>query len=397
MPKLDLLPVLSSLVVGELAQARHVSALDPRFLNLSPGTELGSGSLETDSLDLLNLAGAVAEMFHLHETGVEEYLLRYRTLESWCEIVAVSLNKKFDRITFRTSGSTGKPKRCTHLTTDLLAEVSEHARTLGHCRRLLSLVPSHHIYGFIWTVLLPAQLGSEVIDARRWSPSRLAGELRSGDLLVGVPASWQLLSRTVDLFPSGIFGVTSGAPCPDALYTSVTEAGIQLREIYGSSETAGIGVKYEPNGPFQLLSFWSRDAGEASTNVLARTAPPCSLPTTVVAPDELLWESHRTFRVGARQDGAVQIAGTNVFPQRIAEMIQQHPNVNSCSVRLMRPEEGNRLKAFVVWKSESSPNSDAEVMFKEWLTSRLQPAEIPARFTFGASLPVNQMNKPCDW
>ena len=65
-------------------------------------------------------------------------------------------------------------------------------------RRILSAVPSHHIDGFLFSVLLPqepAMGGLEVPDLRGSSPARLAHEPRSGDLVVGIPSSGALRCR----------------------------------------------------------------------------------------------------------------------------------------------------------------------------------------------------------
>lgn len=369
--------VISSLIVAELARSRRVSALDPMFLDLTGDTEIGHGALGTDSLDLLHLAAAVAEMFHLHDTGVEEDLLRYRTIDNWREIVQASLRKKAERITFRTSGSTGSPKRCVHSWQLLTSEAAEHAARLRNCRRVLSMVPSHHIYGFIWAVLLPQYMEISVLDVRRWSPSRIAQESREGDLLVGVPAHWTLLSRTLDLLPSGVFGVTSGAPCPPALFAEICRAGVDLTEVYGSSETAGIGVRQGATESFALLSLRERES--------------------VQAPDYLEWESDRTFRVRGRRDGAVQVGGNNVFPERVADILRSCPGIQDCTVRLMRPDEGDRLKAFVVRRSEADVEECTEEALRTWAAAHLQPFERPAAIAFGAVLPLNEMGKLADW
>jgi long-chain acyl-CoA synthetase len=386
-------PVILSLIAGELAQARRLSVLDPIFADLNGGTEIGAGALGTDSLDLLNLAGAVAEMFHLHETGVEEYLLRYRKVENWSEIVQISLRKKAEHITFRSSGSTGTPKRCTHQLARLEAETREHAARHRGCRRVLSMIPSHHIYGFLWAALLPRLLDVPVVDVRRWSPSRIAREIEAGDLLLGVPASWSLLKRSIDLFPSGVRGITSGAPCPPALSDEIRRAGVDLTEIYGSSETAGIGFRRTAHEPFTLLSQWVRaDRPDALI-----PAEPANEANPVSTPDYLAWESDRTFRVAGRRDGAVQVGGNNVFPNEVAGVMRSCPGVRDCAVRLMRPEEGDRLKAFIVWDDGFAAAGTAEGALRSWSAQNLQPFERPAAFTFGPMLPVNEMGKSADW
>ena len=387
----NLSPVLSSLITGELARARRISTLDPLFLELTPQTEIGRGDLGTDSLDLLNLAAAVTEMFHLFETGDTDDLLRYRTVASWSEIVETSLRRKAERITFRSSGSTGTPKRCVHTLEHLAQESREHAAGLSHCRRILSMIPSHHIYGFIWTVLVPAELHVPMLDIRRWPLSRLSQELRSGDVLVGVPANWAaLFNRNLDSIPRNCSGVTSGARCPDEVFQQAQER-MQFLEVYGSSETAGIATRKNRHDPFQLLSFWERQ----DPKLLRRTGIEDPELNLVQVPDELTWVSGRAFHIGSRTDGAVQVNGINVYPQRVADLIRTHPDVQDCSVRPLVPNEDSRLKAFIVWRSEGRKYSEQSLQL--WLKNKLQPCEVPAKLTFGPSLPVNEMGKIVDW
>nr|QQZ51416.1 hypothetical protein JKL49_10555 [Phenylobacterium glaciei] len=51
-----------------------------------------SAGLACDSLDLLNLASAVAEAVQMHRAGVEDYLLARRTIGDWVDIVGASWN-----------------------------------------------------------------------------------------------------------------------------------------------------------------------------------------------------------------------------------------------------------------------------------------------------------------
>jgi long-chain acyl-CoA synthetase len=53
-------------------------------------------------------------------------------------------------------------------------------------------------------------------------------------------------------------------------------------------------------------------------------------------------------RSAGRAEGAVQVGGVNVFPDVVGRVLTAHSGVAQAAVRLMRPEEGTRLKAFVV-------------------------------------------------
>ena len=62
----------------------------------------------------------------------------------------------------------------------------------------------------------------------------------------------------------------------------------------------------------------------------------------------------------------------------------------------MRPEEGSRLKAFVV----PSTGADPQVLRSElgrWTESRLTAPERPKAFAMGYQLPRNAMGKLSDW
>ena len=392
---IDHLAVLSSLVTGELSRSRKRSSLTEDFADIGPSTEIGNGDLGTDSLELLQLASAVDQMFHLQETGVEEYLLRHRTLRDWAEIVCVSLRKNAERLTFRTSGSTGEPKACIHQVTDLEQEVEAHAAVFGSCKRILTFVPRHHIYGFIWTVMLPVRLGVDVLDVRRWTSSRLVSQLGAGDLLVGTPSVWQYLSDSISTFPSGVAGLTSASPCPAPLYARLQHQGLDLTEIYGSSETGGLGSRQSADLPFELLPFWRRDPSSASS-VFRRALPERDEVNAIQVPDYLEWQDECRFIVRERRDGAVQVRGHNVWPANIAHCILSNPAVRECAVRLMRPEEGDRLKAFVVLRRGESGTYTLREL-EDWLRTRLSPHEIPGSTIFGAELPRNQMGKLSDW
>ena len=89
------------------------------------------------------------------------------------------------------------------------------------------------------------------------------------------------------------------------------------------------------------------------------------------------------------------MGGTNVFPARVRQVLLDHPQVADAAVRLMAPEEGSRLKAFVV----SAPGCDVEALpsaLWAWTESRMSAPERPKAFTIGAQSPRNAMGKLAD-
>ncbi|MBL6078579.1 AMP-binding protein [Belnapia sp. T18] len=276
------LRVLRSLLAAELTAAgRRIraeeAALWPADLTLD---ESGLG---LDSLERLTCAAAVNAFFHLHETGIEDYLLARHTLSGWAEVVRAALAEGVSGLTVTTSGSTGERRPCTHSAARLLAEGAHWAGRFTDRRRILTLVPAHHIYGFLFTALLPDLLGLPVQDARALAPGRLLREVAPGDLLVGFPTGFSGLLRSIGpaSLPADVEAVSSTAPLPAGIHQALRCVGFgRVTEVYGSSETGGIATRIAPEESFRLLPWWR--PGEAGSIVDAETGRPVPLPDNAV-------------------------------------------------------------------------------------------------------------------
>lgn len=353
--------------------------------------------LGADSLELMTLATSLSELLHIHESGIEDYLLARLEIQDWVSVAYTSLRQHGDGITFSTSGSSGSPKRCQHSLSLLHQEIDVLRALFSGRRRILSAVPAHHIYGFLFTVLLPQALGiasEKVIDVRGSSPGALVSALQPGDLVIGHPDYWQNVARLAGALPNDVVGVTSGAPCPDAVALDMRVAGLsKLVQIFGSSETAGIGWRDDETAPYTCFAYWrAQDDGAA----LARRMPDGATARFALQ-DHLTWQDEKHFRPTGRRDQVVQVGGINVYPARAAEVIAQHPAVQDVVVRLMRADEGNRLKAFVVPRAGYEDDLMLAETLAEWASAGLNAAERPATYTFGAALPRQSNGKPADW
>lgn len=385
---------VADLVADEMSRLRPGDAPLPPP-PWAPDLPLHEDGLGLDSLERLSVAAALNEALHLHESGLEDLLLARTRVGDWVELATRSLAAFDEQLTFRTSGSTGDAKPCTHTLARLVQEVDHLATCVRGTRRVLAAVPAHHIYGFLFTVLLPACLScNAVLDVRRHTPQALAGLLEPGDLLVSHPAHWALVARHAGTLPPGVQGVTSTAPCPDTLATALLDLGLQrLLQVYGSSETAGIATREAAGAPFELMPFWSADPADPAR--LLRTLPDGGTCTQAIG-DRLVWTGEGRFNVGGRLDGAVQVGGINVFPAQVREVVLSHPDVAEAAVRLMAPAEGSRLKAFVVPR----PGVDPAVLrdaLSRWCESRLPAPARPRAWTLGDRLPRNGLGKAADW
>jgi 4-coumarate--CoA ligase len=353
---------------------------------------LGEEGLGLDSLGIMACAAAVDRLFQLHETGAEGYLLLRRRLDAWADIVCGGLRHGVSGFTFASSGSTGAPRPLPHPLATLLPEARFWAERFADRRRIVLTVPAHHIYGCLFGVLMPSLLGLPVLDRRTATPGALAREVSAGDLLVGFPTGLAALARHGARLPDDLRATSSTAPLPAETARALRDLGLaQLVEIYGSSETAGIGWRDTPEAPFRLLPRWRPGAaGHAASLIEAETGAEIPLP------DHVAWLPCGLLRPTGRKDHAVQVAGVNVWPMRVAAELQAHPEITQAIARLDTTLAEPRLKAFVV-PAAGADTARLPAELAAWCATRLDPPERPVRFTIGTALPRGTMGKEADW
>lgn len=193
----------------------------------------------------------------------------------------------------------------------------------------------------------------------------------------------QWLSRGVEL-PPGVRMLSSTGPSRPGEWEQLQSKGLRIFEIYGSSETSGIGYRNSFDEPFTLFSHWTR----SSDHAIARNGRELK-----DLPDFVRWTSPRTLVPHGRKDKAVQISGYNVVPAQVAKLLKDCPLISDAQVRAVETERGAVLKAFVVPRSQPPDNEAIET----WVRSHLAPYQRPQSLTYGPQLPRNAMGKLCDW
>lgn len=372
---------------GAISRDRAAQLLQPRLDEAEiDNMTVNEASLGFDSLSVLSLVLDLNRLFHLHKTGVEDYLLVHRTIGDWVEILNRHLELSEDdlSISFRTSGTTGEPKEVSHTGVTLRQEVAVlHKELLPNFDgRVISMVPPHHIYGFLWTCILPTQCGCGVLDLHRAAPTAPLRNAQPGDLVIGTPHNWQAVNKTGLHFADGVIGVTSGGPsCAQTWGVRKTNRLSRMIEVYGATETGGIGFRTDGDAAFRLLPHLSR-AGE---QFRGEQGP-------VNAQDKISWVSPTEFYVMGRNDAVVQVGGVNVSLDVVRDAIIKHGEIADATVRL----DKGRLKAFV----EPDSGHDARDLtdrLRTHLQQTLPAVAVPHALRVGKHLPRNEMGKLCDW
>lgn len=345
-----------------------------------------------DSLSRLNAVATLNRFFNLSATGVEDYLLVQRRLGDWLDLISEAMRLQMQNgvpvLRFATSGSTAAPEIIEHPLPRLVEELGAVATRLPPVRRIISIVSPHHIFGFLYTILLPKLLSLPSLDLRSHGPGTIVKALHKGDLLVATPFHWQALQQAGEPFAKGCHGLSSTAPMPPDLHRKLSKNGVEtLTEVYGSTQTSGIGTRMSPHQSFTLLPHLNRGA-----DGLYRITDPN---TCLDVQDNLTWHSPTQFHVNHRLDGAIQIGGNTVQPMAIRDWLIALDAVSDAVVRPEGSGAAMRLKAFVVPSRQSI--DDLEAALHALAAEQLSPAERPVSYAFGSELPVNGMGKPTDW
>lgn len=383
LPRFAIRRIACAVVAEEMKRLRTPGAPLAAIGDWPEDTPIGDDGLGLDSIEQLGALGALAETFDLDDTALGQALPDQ--VGGWIDWIVRGQATGKPRLIVRTSGSTGTPVVCRHAVADLVEEARFLATQLAGRRRVVALVPAHHLYGIIWTALLPSLMDIPVVVRTPGTPLNVAG----GDLIVAVPDQWRTLSRLIRTFPGDVVGISSAAPLDDGLGSALLASGLgRLLDIYGSSETGGIAMRELPATAYALLPRWRLvSTGHDDWQLVGRDNRHYALPDHV----ERIGE--RTLRPIRRRDGAVQVGGHNVWPARVAEALRQVDGVANAVVRL---HADGRLKAFIVPDGDRDP-AELAVIVERYAADRLSVPERPRHLRFGTALPCNAMGKPEDW
>ncbi|PTN38109.1 AMP-binding protein [Desulfonatronum sp. SC1] len=389
----DYFILVRAVAFAKLKAVRNISDVFGEELLLAAESDFIREPLKTTPDELAQVSEQVAGYFGLSAEKAA-VLAELPSLGQWAGYLLEQVGPRPDRIAFSTSGSTGEPKTVVRDFFFLEQDAVHLADLFPGVNRFLALAPPHHIYGFIHAVLIPKLLNVPCEDRRFVNLSALINELRPGDAILGFPHVWRLCVETGELFPPGVLGVTSTGPCPPEIIRSLKSLGLEtMLEIYGSSENGAIGYRTGLNDPLTLLPTWKR-VGE---DRLVRDLEQGGSSAPFLVQDMLDWVDHTHFFVKKRLDHAVQVAGINVYPARVRDALLTHEAVADCAVRLMRPEEGHRLKAFVVLQASREADPGIRDALRVHLARLLSHVEQPASIIFGPELPKNELGKAADW
>jgi acyl-coenzyme A synthetase/AMP-(fatty) acid ligase len=292
-----------------------------------------------------------------------------------------------------TSGSTGVPKRYPKY----WGGVAHEARIAGECLGLdaqsggqvLATVPAQHMYGFVYSVILPAQWGYALGAERPFYPEdirRALADLPGPAILVTTPVHIRACVLDGVQLPALDFILTSTAPLDTALAAQTEKLyGTRVLEFYGSTETGAIAVRRQAE-----TAVWRTFEGirVAPADDGFRVEAPY-LPEPMVLADHADVLNEHEFLLHGRNTDVIKIAGKRIALGDLNHQLLAIEGVVDGSFFLPDGEPGReqRLAAFVV-----APGCRREDVL-ESLRSRIDPVFLPRPLRLVEALPRNATGK----
>jgi acyl-coenzyme A synthetase/AMP-(fatty) acid ligase len=241
-----------------------------------------------------------------------------------------------------TGGSTGKSRIWSKTPANLFGEALHLARTFGikESDLILPTVPPQHIYGLLFSVLLPFVASARVIGRTCTFPQEILSALQNerATVLVSVPIHYRAM-RTGGIQRFSLrLALSSAAPLDgeDAAFFR-EQTGLAINEIYGSTETGGMAIRRFGADHGSWEPFTCIDWKILSDHLCVRSAfvspdLPRDAAGFFMTADRVAQAGENRFTLRGRADHIVKVAGKRVDLEEIREKIRRIPGVTDAYV-----------------------------------------------------------------
>ncbi|MBC7173495.1 MAG: AMP-binding protein, partial [Polyangiaceae bacterium] len=297
---------------------------------------------------------------------------------------------------FHTSGTTGAPVAHAKTGAQLVLEARMQAARLALCEgdRVLATVPAHHLYGFLFGVLVPLSGGAAFGAATPVSPAAVAAERAAlgANVLVSVPAHLRAIAALAPAELRAAFRVviSSGAALDREGARVVAEAlGVAAEEVLGSTETGGIATRKYPNDAYRPLpGVHVKSKG----GVLEVASPYVCMPdgeAAVATSDRIHLANDGSFIHLGRTDDVVKVGGKRVALGEVEARLRAIQGVRDAVVRAeaSTTARGRRVVAIV-----EGDHLDAAALRAE-LAKHLDDVVVPRRIVVVSAIPRTDTGK----
>jgi acyl-coenzyme A synthetase/AMP-(fatty) acid ligase len=297
-----------------------------------------------------------------------------------------------------TGGTTGKQKLWSKTPRNLFAEASYLLQrfNISDADLFAATVPPHHIYGLLFSVILPFLSAATTLAGMLIFPGEIAAALEKdrATILISVPIHYRALA-SYDLSRHRLRLAFSSAGMLDKkdAETFYRTTGLGVTEVYGSTETGGIATRCRADGDTLWTPFTAADWKIIRKRLAVRS--------DLLSPDlrrdddgffmtgDLAESSgNGQFNLLGRADGVVKVAGRRVDLNEVQDKLKQLPGVQDAAVLALPVQRGrqNDIVAFVVTGSDVR-------QIRRQASETLSPYAVPRHICSIDQIPVTPAGK----
>ncbi len=318
----------------------------------------------------------------VEENGLSDF--RYQPVRTLTEPI----------VSLFTGGSTGRPKLWDKSALNLFGEAIflRQRFELGPDDVFLATVPPHHIYGLLFSVLLPFVCRARCVGEVPYFPREILrgiGE-KEATVFIGSPMHYKALSE--ESIPENKLRVafSSGGFLEESHGKYFYEqAHVNVVEVYGSTETGGIATRCRANGESRWTVFsgidWRIKNERLQVNSMFLSP---SLPRNkdgfFVTGDRVanLENDASSFILLGRADGIVKIGGKRIDLMEVETRIKSLSMIDDAYIFAVPSRSGreHELAALIVSQVE-------ETQLRRLFSDILDPLLIPRRIKCVEAIP----------
>lgn len=308
------------------------------------------------------------------------------------------IDKDHTWVYLSTGGTTGTSKLWPKTPENLLGEAGYIAKRYGYQPhdRVLATTPPYHIYGLLYSILAPLLAGCSVVGRTPSFPGEIRSTIKEekATLLVSMPAHYRgmisNMKKTDDLRLA--FSASSPLSIADD-EAFVLKSGVDIIEIYGSTETGGIATRCRTKGekamrPYDCIRWKFKgdhlmiQSDFVSPTFLERQDRFCK------APDRISPKGKDAFVVKGRLDSVVKVAGKRVDLEDLKRVILNEDGVTNVSL-MARPVHTGRENEILALVEGDVEKEDLMVS----LAKRIEHYAMPRAIKLVPHIPVTATGK----
>ncbi len=335
-------------------------------------------------------------------TAIAEILGGEQT-ESPEELAPPAINPDDTKIILYTSGSTGRPKavaqRLTEFEQDNRFILSRWGNELIK-RKLCTTVSHHHIYGLLFSVMLPFTAGIPFRRRRVEHPEEFLALTDTAYTIIAVPAFLKRANGDSIRYPlrdPWIF-TSGGVLSPEEAERTHRSFGFWPVEVYGSTETSGIAWRRSCDG-LEWQPFDNAEISLAENGCLRVRSPYIKSSEGFVTGDlaELLGDGR--FILKGRSDSIVKIEEKRISTAELESRLLQSDLVQEAAVVPLQEGHRQSLGAAVVLsptgktRFKDAAKLEMNRFFRDYLGGFFEPVVIPRKWRFPGSIPLDTQGK----